>query len=95
MFYVYILYSANYDKYYIGHTENYILRLEQHNSSDRITYTSKYRPWSIAACFEIGETRSEATNIERQLKKLKSKIMLRRIIEGKLPEFITGLKKIC
>ncbi len=30
-----------------------------HNNSIRETYTSKYRPWSLAACFEARETRDE------------------------------------
>ncbi|MCB8994752.1 MAG: GIY-YIG nuclease family protein [Bacteroidales bacterium] len=31
MFYIYILYSAKYDKYYVGHTDNVPRRLEEHN----------------------------------------------------------------
>jgi putative endonuclease len=93
MFYVYILYSSSYDKFYVGHTENYILRLEQHNTSERVTYTSKYRPWSIAACFEAGEKRADAKSIEMQIKKLKSKKMIRRIVDGKLPDFLASQKR--
>jgi putative endonuclease len=91
---VYIIYSVSYDKFYIGHTGNYILRIEQHNTSDRLTYTARYRPWTIVACFEAGETRSEAKKIEAQMKKLKSKIMIERIIEGNLPDFLVSKKRV-
>ena len=91
MFYVYILYSVDFDKYYIGHTDNLNDRLWSHNNTERATFTSKYRPWTFAACFEIGERRADAMKVESQLKKLKSKIMLKRIIEGIYPDFIAQL----
>jgi putative endonuclease len=94
MFYVYILYSEAHDKFYVGHTENYKLRLEQHNTSEKFAYTSTYRPWTLAACFEAGNSRNEAIKIEKQIKKLKSKIMISRIIEGNLPDFLSDLKRI-
>ena len=94
MFYAYILYSRNYNKYYIGHTDNIKNRLWAHNNSVRTTYTSKYRPWELAACFEAGRDRGFAMEIERKIKNLKSKEMCRRIIEGHLPEFLAQLVRV-
>lgn len=73
MFYIYFLYSKSGDTYYVGSTENYHQRLEEHNSGDRITWTSKYRPWIMAAVFECGESRGEAIKIEKFIKKQKSR----------------------
>ena len=47
MFYIYILYSPSSDKYYVGYTNNYQRRLIEHNTSEKTTYTSKHRPWSL------------------------------------------------
>jgi putative endonuclease len=60
MFYLYILHSSASDKYYVGHSEDPWLRLEHHNTDDKDTYTSKHRPWFLAAIFEAGTTRSKA-----------------------------------
>jgi putative endonuclease len=82
MFYIYFLYSKSGDKYYVGSTENYHQRLEEHNSSDRITWTSKYRPWILAAVFECGENRGAAIKIEKFIKKQKSRKLIEQIIAG-------------
>jgi len=94
MFFVYILFSKDFDKYYIGHTDNMENRLWSHNNSERVTYTSKYRPWEVVACFEAGTERGGAMKIERKLKKLKSKEMYRRIIAGQLPDFLAQLVRV-
>jgi len=73
MYYVYILYSVKFDKYYIGSTEDPDKRLSEHNTSPHNTYTSKYRPWTLAAVFPLSETRDIAVRYERKLKSLKSR----------------------
>jgi hypothetical protein len=45
----------------------------------------------MVARFEISEARAEALQIEKKLKQMKSKIMLKRIIEGFYPEFMAQL----
>lgn len=73
--FVYILYSEQFDKYYIGQTDSLELRLERHNAFETTnSYTSKYRPWILKNSFEV-KTRGEAIKIERKLKALKSKKM--------------------
>ena len=73
MFYIYILYSETSELYYFGYSEDPFKRLEEHNTSLHSTFTSKHRPWSIAALFEVGESRGEAMKIERFIKKQRSR----------------------
>ena len=93
-FYVYILYSEKFDKYYVGHTDDYEARLFRHNNTKFKNYTYKYRPWILAACFEAGKMRKSAMDIEKKIKNLKSKVMLMRIIESQLPDFLSEIKRI-
>ena len=64
MFFIYIIYSESADKYYIGHTDDPATRLEQHNTVIKNSYTFKFRPWIMKACFEISESRGEARKVE-------------------------------
>ena len=82
MFYIYILFSPSSDKYYVGHTENISQRLESHNGSEKNTYTSKHRPWTLTALFECTNNRSEALKIEKFIKKQKSRKLIEKIISG-------------
>jgi putative endonuclease len=82
MYYLYILYSADYDHYYIGYTSNYQQRLIQHNTQEYFnTYTSKYRPWSIAAVFECSKEEKIAIQMERFIKKQKSRKLIEQLID--------------
>ncbi len=69
MFYVYIIHSEKFDRFYVGSTQDPLRRLEKHNSSPFNTFTSKYRPWVLKAVFEAGTTRGEAEQIEKFIKK--------------------------
>ena len=82
MFYIYILYSPNHDKYYVGYTQDISIRIAQHNESARNTFTSKYRPWTIAALFECSTEEAKAVQIERFIKKQKSKNLLKKLVSG-------------
>jgi len=70
MYYVYILYSASSDKYYVGQTENVEVRLEYHNELTENSFTSKHRPWVVKRIIEVS-TRREALIIEKYIKKRK------------------------
>jgi putative endonuclease len=70
-YFVYVLYSKDYDRYYYGQTNNLETRLLKHNSKE-VSSTSKYIPWSIYA-YKVCQDRQEAMKIERQLKNLKSR----------------------
>ncbi len=84
-YFIYILYSPKFNKYYIGQTHDLTKRLEDHNRGNRHgqerKFTYKYRPWQIAASFEIGQDRSTAMKVERSIKSRKSRAFIREIIE--------------
>ncbi|MFN0213117.1 MAG: GIY-YIG nuclease family protein [Saprospiraceae bacterium] len=89
-YFVYILYSEKFDKYYIGQTNSLEQRLERHNEFDSTnSFTSKYRPWMLKAFVEIGESRADAMKVERRLKALKSKKAIAEIAAN--PEKLVGL----
>jgi putative endonuclease len=67
-FYVYILYSEPFDKFYIGQTNDFSDRLKRHNNGNE-KFTSLYLPW-IAKCVIEKTTRSEAMILEKKLKNL-------------------------
>ncbi len=88
MFYLYIIYSEHFDKFYVGSSQNPWNRLEQHNSWKHNTFTSKYRPWELVAVFEAGATRGQSEIAEKFIKKQKSRRLIEKLID---PEFtITG-----
>jgi len=85
MYYLYILFSPQHNLYYVGYTSNYNQRLIQHNTQEFFnTYTSKYRPWQLAALFECGPEEKEAISIERFIKKQKSRKLIELLIN---PDF--------
>ncbi len=77
-FYVYILYSQDFDKFYIGQTENINVRIARHNAGTEKA-TKPYRPWILKWHTEK-QNRSEAIQLEKKLKNL-SKERLKSFIE--------------
>ncbi|MFZ5553819.1 MAG: GIY-YIG nuclease family protein [Bacteroidota bacterium] len=67
-FYVYILYSEAYDRFYVGQTNDIIGRLQRHNSK-LVQSTAPYAPWTLKCKIEKS-SRSEAVVLERKLKNL-------------------------
>ncbi len=51
-YYIYILYSEKFDKYYYGQTNDLKERLIKHNSK-KVNSTAKYSPWIIFAYKEL------------------------------------------
>ena len=81
MYYLYILYSESHDKYYLGYTSDYQKRLKDHNTQQHFnTFTSKYRPWKLAAVFEAGTDEGDALKLEKFIKKQKSRKLLEQLI---------------
>jgi putative endonuclease len=83
MFYIYFIYSESSDLYYVGHSDNPWRRLEEHNFSEFLTFTSKHRPWILKAVFECGHSRSEALKVEKFIKKQKSRNLIEAMIADK------------
>ncbi len=88
MYYLYILHSESCDKYYVGITKDIDQRVLEHNSSERNTYTSKYRPWRLSALFECSSCLGEAMKIERFIKNQKSRRLIEAMVWG---EPLTGI----
>jgi putative endonuclease len=78
MFYTYILRSEKDKSYYIGTTSNLTNRLNEHNFGNT-TYTKLKRPWLLVYSEEFS-TRGKVVLRERELKSLKSRIVLEKII---------------
>lgn len=79
MYYLYILQSKIWGRYYIGTAQNTDVRLRQHNQG-RVPSTKPYRPWSLI--FRLGHaTLSEARRAEIHLKATKKRSSVERFIQ--------------
>lgn len=72
MFQVYALYNSEFEKIYIGYSNNAKKRLASHNHEKNTGYTKRYQPWEIVFTGEF-ETRSEAMKKEKELKTAKGR----------------------
>ena len=79
MFSVYILFSEEHDKYYVGQTDDLERRLLQHNELSENSFTSRYRPWELGHTIDVPD-RTIAIKMERFIKKQKSKKYLREVV---------------
>ena len=79
MFYVYILFSENHGRYYIGQTNDLTNRLYRHNSGMEKS-TSPFIPWRMIGSIEKG-TRSEAMILEKKLKNLNTEDLKKFILK--------------
>ncbi len=80
MYYFYIIYSIKIDKYYIGHTSDLGERLRRHNSNHK-GFTGSADDWEIVYS-ENYSTKSEAYSREREVKKLKRRDLLLKLISS-------------
>ena len=83
MYVVYVLYSARYDRIYVGYTSHLIERIRSHNLYGK-DWTKGYRPW-IVIHVEVFDSKSQAMNRERQLKGGKGRHFIREIV---LPDYL-------
>jgi putative endonuclease len=80
MFIVYIIYSNKTDKYYIGTTDDFNKRLDEHNNAVYPNaYTRNGKPWVLKKCF-CCELSKEAYFMERFIKRMKSRDFIEKII---------------
>ena len=79
LFYVYVLKSINYNKSYVGFTNDPIRRLLEHNKGKSI-YTSIYKPWEMVYKEEYS-TGKEARKREKYLKSSAGRKFLKKIIK--------------
>ena len=84
-YYIYIIYSRDSDRYYIGYSSDPWKRLEQHLTNSADKYTGKSKDWKLSAVFQIWDLESEAKRVERFIKKQKSRKLVERLSD---PTFI-------
>ena len=63
---MYVLWSKNFDKWYVGYSDNLKRRLEEHNQGKSFA-TKPYIPWELVYC-EGYKSRLDALGRERKLK---------------------------
>jgi putative endonuclease len=81
MYVVYILYSKEADRFYIGHTgEDLDERIRKHLSNHK-GFTSHFKDWTLMYQ-EIYQTKAEAYSRECEVKKWKSKSRIKKLIAG-------------
>ena len=81
MYFVYILKSRNFDRYYTGHSADINKRIAEHNRG-KVKATKAYVPWEIVYS-EIFNTKSEAFNREMQIKKYKSGEAFHKLLDNR------------
>ena len=77
---VYILKSELHDRFYIGQTSDIDKRFIRHNRG-YVKFTKPYIPWSLVYVEEF-KTRKESVSRELQLKRWKSKIKIKELIDA-------------
>ncbi|MGB5693512.1 MAG: GIY-YIG nuclease family protein [Flavobacteriaceae bacterium] len=70
-FFVYILYSSKYDRYYKGQTSSLARRFHRHQNGKE-KYTAPGRPWKLI-WYTTKFTRTEAKELEIKLKNMSVK----------------------
>ena len=78
MYFVYILYSKKFERYYTGHSKDCEDRLKDHNRG-KVRSTKAYVPWEIVYT-EKFETKSEAYRREMEIKSYKTGEAFRKLI---------------
>jgi len=79
-FFVYILYSQIYDRYYIGQTQNLQSRFKRHENG-YVKSTKRFRPWTLVHSEQLS-SRAGAMKREREIKSWKSKIKIRELVDA-------------
>ncbi len=80
-YFVYILYSKNRDRYYVGYSYDPVCRLEEHNLG-ATNSTRTGRPWILVYQEDFEDKRS-AIHRESEIKKMKSRKYIENLIRSK------------
>ena len=80
---LYILHSNSLDRYYVGITTTSVEeRLQKHNDATYgIHYTSSAKDWVIKLSIACN-TNSESRRLEMYIKRMKSKVFIKKLIES-------------
>lgn len=82
-YFVYVLYSESFNRFYKGMTSDVEKRLKSHNAG-RTFSTKPYRPWELIFVEEFNN-REQARNFEKYLKTGKGRDFIRNIKKNKAP----------
>ena len=80
-FFVYIMYSAAFDRSYVGQTRDVERRLDRHNSGD-VRSTRPFRPWVLVQA-ECYGTRGEAMIREKWYKSGRGRAEMDRVLRAR------------
>ncbi|TPG44501.1 GIY-YIG nuclease family protein [Flavobacterium pectinovorum] len=90
MYVVYILHSSKLNRYYIGFTSDFDTRMEFHKNAESNKFTANAQDWKLF--LKVGcETKTQGLDIEKHIKKMKSKIYIENLI--KYPDIVFKLKE--
>jgi putative endonuclease len=78
---VYVLFSEEHQKIYIGYTSNLLQRFKSHQFLGK-DWTAKYRPWRVIYCEYFSE-KSDAKERENQLKQYRNRLKIHTQINHK------------
>ncbi|MBF04195.1 MAG: excinuclease ABC subunit C [Flavobacterium sp.] len=85
---VYILYSKKLNRYYIGYTSDFDLRLEFHKNTTTRKFTYNATDWILFLKIDCA-TKKQALSIEKHIKNMKSKTYIQNLLQ--YPEIIQKL----
>jgi putative endonuclease len=88
MYCVYILHSKKINRFYIGFTSNFDVRLEFHLHAESRKFTYNAEDWELFLKIDC-QSKIQAMAIEKHIKAMKSKIYIQNLI--KYPEVLTKL----
>ncbi|RKS01513.1 MULTISPECIES: GIY-YIG nuclease family protein [unclassified Flavobacterium] len=89
MHFLYVLYSASANKFYVGETNDIDNRLLKHNNhSYDGSFTKIAGDWKVVLLFEC-ISKDQAFRLEKFIKKMKSKIFIEKIIVN--PEILIDI----
>lgn len=90
MHFVYILFSAKLNRFYIGYTSDFETRMEFHKNAESHKFTANAEDWELYVKIEC-DNKPQGLDIEKHIKKMKSKTYIENLI--KYPDIILKLKE--
>lgn len=81
MYFVYVLYSREYDRIYIGYSTDITSRIKSHNDPRNRGWTTKFKPW-ILLYSELIPSKKEALFREKQLKSFKGREFIKSLLSA-------------
>ena len=79
MYWVYALYSRDFDKIYVGSTSDLTGRLNAHNHPANHGWTARFKPWTLIYS-EAHASKADALLRERELKTARGRAFIRSLV---------------